>query len=152
MKYFNAVLKCSIWVSVGLLKGQRTAYIFHLLQMETVDKLIMLKSFEFPRFNVAVFLSGLGLWVLSHCPERHGVVWWDVGLGWLLIINGTFLPVAALPRPTETWRLGDLNSFVLLVFFLCMSHVVGEVTYVELFKDAEGKSRVSDVAICCTRF
>ena len=27
-----------------------------------------------------------------------------------------------------------------------MSHVVGEVTYVELFKDAEGKSRVSDVA------
>lgn len=24
-----------------------------------------------------------------------------------------------------------------------MSHVVGEVTYVELFKDAEGKSRVS---------
>ena len=26
-----------------------------------------------------------------------------------------------------------------------MSHVVGEVTYVELFKDAEGKSRVSDV-------
>lgn len=25
-----------------------------------------------------------------------------------------------------------------------MSHVVGEVTYVELFKDAEGKSRVSD--------
>lgn len=35
--------------------------------------------------------------------------------------------------------------FVLLVFFLCMSHEVGEVTYVELFKDAEGKSRVSDV-------
>jgi len=28
-----------------------------------------------------------------------------------------------------------------------MSHVVGEVTYVELFKDAEGKSRVSDVAM-----
>lgn len=27
-----------------------------------------------------------------------------------------------------------------------MSHVVGEVTYVELFKDAEGKSRVSEVA------
>lgn len=26
-----------------------------------------------------------------------------------------------------------------------MSHVVGEVTYVELFKDAEGKSRVSEV-------
>lgn len=26
-----------------------------------------------------------------------------------------------------------------------MSHVVGEVTYVELFKDAEGKSRVSAV-------
>lgn len=26
-----------------------------------------------------------------------------------------------------------------------MSHVVGEVTYVELFKDAEGKSRVSDM-------
>lgn len=26
-----------------------------------------------------------------------------------------------------------------------MSYVVGEVTYVELFKDAEGKSRVSAV-------
>lgn len=49
--------------------------------METVDKLIMLKSFEFPRFDVAVFLSGLGFWVLSRCPERHAVVWWNVGLG-----------------------------------------------------------------------
>lgn len=28
--------------------------------MESFDKLIMLKCFEFPRFNVAVFLSGLG--------------------------------------------------------------------------------------------
>lgn len=63
-----------------------------------------------------------------------------------MIINGTFPSVAALPRPPATSRLGDLKSFVLLVFFLCMSHVVGEVTYVELFKDAEGKSRVSDVA------
>lgn len=49
--------------------------------METVDKLIMLKSSEFPRFDVAVFLSGLGFWVLSLCPERHAVVWWNVGLG-----------------------------------------------------------------------
>lgn len=31
------------------------------------------------------------------------------------------------------------------IFPSCMSHVVGEVTYVELFKDAEGKSRVSAV-------
>lgn len=51
------------------------------LQMETVDKLIMLKSSEFPRCDVAVFLSGLGFWVLGRCPERHAVVWWNVGLG-----------------------------------------------------------------------
>lgn len=63
-----------------------------------------------------------------------------------MIINGTSPSVDALPRPKATRRLGDLNYFVLLVFFPCMSHVVGEVTYVELFKDAEGKSRVSDVA------
>lgn len=38
---------------------------------------------------------------------------------------------------------GDLNALFSVVFSLCMSHVVGEVTYVELFKDGEGKSRVS---------
>lgn len=65
--------------------------------------------FEFPRFNVAVFLS-LAFGCLSHCPEIHGVVWWNVGLGWLLIINGTSPSLAALPRPPATWRLGDLNS------------------------------------------
>lgn len=45
---------------------------------------------------------------------------------------------------------GDVNVVTypfcsLGIFPFCMSHVVGEVTYVELFKDAEGKSRVSDV-------
>lgn len=33
-----------------------------------------------------------------------------------------------------------------------MSYVVGEVTYVELFKDAEGKSRVSAVGNNLQRF
>lgn len=40
---------------------------------------------------------------------------------------------------------GVSHANVLWYFPLCMSRVVGEVTYVELFKDAEGKSRVSDV-------
>lgn len=37
---------------------------------------------------------------------------------------------------------GLLNA-LFLVFPLCISHVVGDVIYVELFKDAEGKSMVS---------
>lgn len=42
-----------------------------------------------------------------------------------------------------------LNALCVFWYFppSCMSHVVGEVTYVELFKDAEGKSRVSADAI-----
>lgn len=53
--------------------------------------------------------------------------------------SGVCVPVALYPgRPT-----GDLNALFSVVFSLCMSHVVGEVTYVELFKDGEGKSRVS---------
>lgn len=56
--------------------------------MEFVAKLITLKSFdlnfEIPRFNIAVFLFfavfvfiflALAFGCLSHCPERHGVVW-----------------------------------------------------------------------------
>lgn len=38
--------------------------------MESVVKLIMLKCSEFPRFNLAVFLSGLDLWVSQSLPRK----------------------------------------------------------------------------------
>lgn len=86
--------------------------------MEFVAKLITLKSFdlnfEIPRFNIAVFLFfavfvfiflALAFGCLSHCPERHGVVWWDVGLGWLLI-NGDISICSCIAKASsdlKTW-------------------------------------------------
>ena len=109
-----------------------------------VDKLIHV---EFPRLSVA----GFQFWpwpvsVSVSCPGRHGVVWSGLGLGWMLLMNWATSPsVAALPRPTATWTWWLKSLLFSWYFSFCMSHVVGEVTYVELFKDAEGKSRVSDV-------
>lgn len=106
-----------MWISRSLLNGQRT----------TAMNGICCQTDHVEVFWISqVKCSCVSLWpwpfgCLSHCPERHSVVWWDVGLGWLLIINGTSPSVAALPRPTATWRLGDLNSFVLWYFsFVCL--------------------------------
>ena len=108
-----------------------------------VDQLIHV---EFPRLSVA----GFQFWpwpviVSVSCPGRHGVVWSGLGLGWMLLMNWSSPSVAALPRPTATWTWWLKSLLFSWYFSFCMSHVVGEVTYVELFKDAEGKSRVSDV-------
>lgn len=72
---------------------------FTCYEWNLLTKLIMLKSFEFPRFEVAVFLSGLGLWVLSHCPWCCLVGCWS---GLTVDHYGTFPSVAALPRPAAT--------------------------------------------------
>lgn len=95
---------CALPIEIlSFLKGERKNQLIAMTGILLINCWNLLKSFEFPRLNVAVFLSGLGLWV-SQSLLREGMVLSGGMLVWADCWSLMGL-LRCKPRPTAKWWL-----------------------------------------------